>query len=252
LELNPKDGSEQFHPADFSRVVPEKVCHDASAVEMRSESRLLIIAGVMGGFLGVTVAWTLTSKKTPKRASVVSVSRPQDARSSLVRTVTQAPSPPVNNAGSEAPSQVPATEPSATEPTTDTSATATVDAGSSPSPHEAVFSFVTWTPPTNVKLAEDGCISGDALACLGLGELYLSTTEKRAAKAGSQSYFERAFSILVFKCNHREPDACVTIARMHEYGRGIPKNEKAAATLVTYAQELCRNKPGKVCATWTK
>jgi hypothetical protein len=117
---------------------------------------------------------------------------------------------------------------------------------------DRIFETLAWTIPTDTKQAEESCTLGSAQACLGLGERHRASNQVPSEALRSQGYFERAFSILVFKCNRREPDACATIARMHQLGRGIPKNAKAATTLLSHARELCRYKPGTVCANFSK
>jgi hypothetical protein len=216
---------------------------------MPSKSRFRIVAVVLGGLLGTSVAWFHVGEKTNERRPVPSVS-PRD-------TTSQAPSANATTLSRSTQTERPRESSRDAEPlptnasSVASNASASVEDNDTDTPYVAVFSRVAWTAPVDVKRAENGCISGEALDCLGLGELYLSKSDGALAKNRSQDYFERAFSLLVLRCHRREPDACVTIARMHHLRRGIRKNVETEAALVTRAKELCRSKPGKVCSTFS-
>lgn len=210
---------------------------------MRSNSRFLFGTMTAGGLLGVVIAWSLTGKQPPP------------ARPPIAPEYATAKQTTASHAG--------ATEASVSALAPATSASTSVE--SAPSANHAgepedvealernrIFETLAWSIPTDAKPAEESCTAGSPQACLGLGERHLGSSQRPSDAVRSQGYFERAFSILVFKCNHREPDACATIARMHQLGRGIPKNTKAAATLLSHARELCRYKPGTVCSNFSK
>jgi hypothetical protein len=235
---------------------------------MRLQSRILITTITTGGLLGIVIALTLT-QQAPRQ-----ILPPQPSILTATITTSNGSAPKLETTSSMSTLASPV-EPMASVPTGSaettgplmsaqvTSLATSVDSISSsdlpsPSPRgdsttaleTALFETVAWTTPSDLKKADDDCTIGRPDACLSLGEYYLAQAPSPSAARRSQHYFERAFSILVFKCNHREPDACATIARMHEFGRGIPKNPKAASTLVSHCRDLCRYNPGKVCSIY--
>jgi hypothetical protein len=213
---------------------------------MRLQSRILITTITTGGLLGIVIALTLTQqapRRIPPPQPSISIANIATSNGSVpkLETITTAPL-------------------MSAQVTSQATSVASVSTSDLPSPspladattslETALFETVAWTTPSDLKKADDDCTIGRPDACLSLGEYYLAQAQSPSAARRSQHYFERAFSILVFKCNHREPDACATIARMHEFGRGIPKNPKAASTLVLHCRDLCRYNPGKVCSIY--
>jgi hypothetical protein len=231
---------------------------------MRLQSRILITTITTGGLLGIVIALTLT-QQAPRRmlssqpsilTATIATSNGSAPKLETMSSVSTLASP-VEPMASGSTGSAETTGPLMTSQATSVASVSSSDLPS-PSPpgdtttslETALFETVAWTTPSDLKKADDDCTIGRPDACLSLGEYYLAQAQSPSAARRSQHYFERAFSILVFKCNHREPDACATIARMHEFGRGIPKNPKAASTLVSHCRDLCRYNPGKVCSIY--
>jgi TPR repeat protein len=212
---------------------------------MPSESRLLIVAGVLGGLLGGVLAWNSTGRHHPSvsphgHRSSQSVADPTAPKGELSAPVpTSSPDAELIQSATNSQSELPAVQPSVSGST---------EPPENPTPQDqSCFAAIAWLIPSDPKLAEAACTSGDALSCLGLGEYYQTSKDSHSAIPRSQAYFDRAYSILVLKCHRRDPDACVAIARMHQLKRGIHRDPAAQSALLTRARDLCRTKPGRTC-----
>jgi len=213
---------------------------------MRSDSRFLIAAGFFGGVAGIGLAVALSAKpyrnQNPARLVVASPTTETTTPIGVTTASTQATTQPIapsNSAGS------------ATEATASLTPTTVANvAPMAPESHlEREIRTVAWSTPNDSTTADVRCTNGDAIACLELGELQGTDPTDKKVSLRRQSYFERAFSILVLKCHRRDPDACVVIARMHHLSRGVGKDREAELALVSRARDLCRTKPGRSCQT---
>lgn len=109
---------------------------------------------------------------------------------------------------------------------------------------ERAFSAILWDKAADVVDADRSCVTGNPIACLELAD----HEDSIQAFGKSRVHRERAYAILVLQCHHREPDACVTIARMHALGLGIARDAASERALFARAKNLCKSRQGKVCA----
>lgn len=109
---------------------------------------------------------------------------------------------------------------------------------------ERAFSAILWDKAADVVDADRSCVTGNAIACLELAD----HEDSIQAFGKSRAHRERAYAILVLQCHHRDPDACVTIARMHALGLGIARDTASERALFARAKNLCKSRQGKVCA----
>ncbi|HMA94859.1 MAG TPA: hypothetical protein VKP30_19345 [Polyangiaceae bacterium] len=106
---------------------------------------------------------------------------------------------------------------------------------------------VSWGMSADRQEDDRLCVAGAPEACLRLAEaeaIHLSSAHELER---SRAHRERAYSILVFQCNRRNPDACVTIARMHSLGVGVARDPVSERALLARAAILCKKLSGKVC-----
>lgn len=235
---------------------------------MHQPPRLLMFAAACGATLGATAAWRIASARwalaskpavtAPISASVRSVHRTADARApegiatALSRATTSASDSVsiteavASNVQGEA-SNRPLIE---TNPSPAASASAT-SASSVLAPTLAAeppaYQEVSWGTSADRQEDDRLCVAGAPEACLRLAEaeaIHLSSAHELER---SRAHRERAYSILVFQCNRRNPDACVTIARMHSLGVGVARDPVSERALLARAAILCKKLSGKVC-----
>jgi hypothetical protein len=113
---------------------------------------------------------------------------------------------------------------------------------------EAAFAAIAWESASDIEAARDRCTVGDPFACLALGEFELAKPKKGNSAQAANDYLQRAYGILVVRCRKREPDACTAIARMYRLGLAMSNNKTAVPTLLSHSRDLCRLRPGRVCA----
>lgn len=203
---------------------------------MRSPPRLLLSAALIGAVTGAAMAWRIVGSPTPQAGPTNRI--PQTTEPLAVRV--QAPA-----SDQAPPAQVPEATQAVDSPSPSPSAVPTLeDRSSAQSRDDAAFSAVAWDGVTDPVATEQQCVTGDARACLALADY-----EERARDLNkSRQHRERAYAILVPKCHHRDPDACVLIARMQAFGLGIARDPASTRALLERATILCKSRPGKSCS----
>ncbi len=182
---------------------------------MPSNRIVTSLAIVFGGVLGSVAA--LVGPKpgatsAPSSLPFAPVSRGSDSLEVTVRAETPIPPPPELAAEARPAVAESEPEPIATEPVRD------------------------------VKQAELACARGDGRACLDAAELYAS------AEGGGDPERARMLTGLgvqrfAIRCMDRIPSGCLELAKLHNAGRGVARDQKAADALVDRATVLCRARP---------
>lgn len=230
---------------------------------MRPPPHPLVLAAVLGAATGAIAAWllegtqrldgskhaathtTLTRNSSPAQG----VAAEQRLDPGLQHAMMTATAPTTLLPSSSA-------APIETTPAPDVLAAATADPAASNPPTtsaatveanaevERAFHAILWSKAVDAIDAEKSCVTGSAIACLELAE----HEDSIQAFGKSRAHRERAYAILVLQCHRREPDACVTIARMHALGLGIARDVASERALFARAKTLCKSRQGKVCA----
>jgi hypothetical protein len=233
---------------------------------MRPPPHPLILAAVLGAVTGAGAAWLLEGAQrfetaTPVAPQQVTLSKSDSPRPDPAATEKLEAVSSVGVTGAPPTATAPPTLPPGGDPGTVAAreqdalaAIAEIEVGNqAPRPSagadaetevERAFSAILWDKAADLVDADRSCVTGNPIACLELAD----HEDSIQAFGKSRAHRERAYAILVLKCHNREPDACVTIARMHALGLGIARDAASERALFARAKTLCKSRQGKVCA----
>ena len=232
---------------------------------MRTETRLLISATPLGATVGAFAALRLSKEVSPRTIMNEPATHAPggDHRTMLPESLGPVPTRAAPSFSNQAIS-VPLDEiPTAlggvaldgnTDPSPAPSAVASSAKAASPfGPNEVAqraIEIVAWQPTEERSKSEQQCTVGDPLECLRLASLLDGGAHGPVEERSARYYKERAYSILVLRCHQRSPDACLTIARMHVLGFGLPKSPESVTALVARSRQLCKLKATAVCSAF--
>lgn len=241
------------------------LCHDDLVVRMRRETRLLLSASLCGAAVGIYAALRM-STATPTH-SLVRGSMPVPSNGPAHESDSTSPLAVVQQTAADAArDEIPsgdASQPDAAKVSASESLQAAPSQALSPADDVPTapqtqaqtqtvlaLALVAWTPADDWAKSEHLCTVGEPIECLRLAESLATHAKTRLDSTKAQAYRERAYAMLVLRCHQRSPDACVTIARMHALGFGLPKNQSSVNALVGRARDLCKHKTGTVCSAF--
>lgn len=228
---------------------------------MHPPPRLFVLAAACGAAIGAIAAWQIAAsrwffgpdQRVPARGSIaantvaasfsseVRATEPTAATQSTaiatVHTTEQLAQAASQDAGSA----------DASASASTANASSTMAAPSSDTAAARVYREIEWGTSTDRQADEQSCTAGDADGCLRLAEAEAVHRTSAVELEKSRVHRERAYSILVYQCNRRSPDACVRIARMHALGVGVARDPASERALLDRATNLCKKLPGKVC-----
>jgi len=94
-----------------------------------------------------------------------------------------------------------------------------------------------------IKQAELACARGDGRACLAAGDAHLHGRGIAGDAERARMLTALGVQRFAIQCMDRVPKGCLELAKLHNTGHGVDRDEKAANALVDRATMLCRAKP---------